>query len=71
MTRNDIEFDVREVALLAIREKDDEAAHRVESRLHVDVLRAISLGALVDISPEEAAAMALSTLTIDFARWCA
>lgn len=68
MTREDIVFGVQEVARNSF---EDEVAQSVESRLHVDVLRAISVGALVDISPEEAAAMALSTLKIDFARWCA
>lgn len=71
MTREDIERGISEVASHAHCECDEDAAHSAEARFHMDVLRAISVGALVDISPEEAAAMALSTLKIDFARWCA
>jgi hypothetical protein len=48
---------------------DDEAAHSAEDRFHQDVLFAIAHG-LCD-SPVEVCSIALSTLSLDFCRWCA
>lgn len=48
---------------------DDEAAHAAEDRLHQRVLGAISMGQCE--APNEAAKLALTTMDIDFARWCA
>lgn len=66
-------------ALIAFRERvqeinrvrgDDEAAHSKEDKLRADVLRFIvSSGAGLGVT-REAAAIALGTESIDFARWC-
>lgn len=67
MTINEARHRIKEIQRLA-DEGDSEAAHSREDRLHQDVLRAIVDG--VDDAPEFAA-LALSTLSIDFERWCA
>ena len=50
---------------------DDETAHSMEDDLHVEVLDAIASGTLKGDDAKEAAALALKTQDIDFARWCA
>lgn len=62
--------DIRAVA------HDGEAAHSKEDALHVDVLRVIAeMGERSDAHPDlamaELARAALTTLDIEFARWCA
>lgn len=48
---------------------DDEAAHVMEDELHQTVLMAIAVGRCE--KPSEAAALALKSREIKFARWCA
>ena len=48
---------------------DDEAAHSYEDDLHKDVLHAIADGTAED--PKAMAELALTTVDIEFARWCA
>jgi hypothetical protein len=50
---------------------DDEGAHSMEDALHADVLAAIAVGDLRDVEAIQCAAIALTTDTIEFARWCA
>lgn len=50
---------------------DDERAHSLEDGLHADVLAAIAIGELRDVEAIQCAAIALTTDTIEFARWCA
>lgn len=60
--------EVRErVALIraASADDDDERAHGLEDQLHQDVLRYLA------DNGHRIAAEALTTLDIDFARWCA
>lgn len=49
---------------------DDEAAHSEEDSLHQEVLAAIRDGQC-EGKNAECAGLALETLSIDFARWCA
>lgn len=65
MSPEDVRERVRYIALIG---GDDEIAHGEEDKLHQDVLRAIADGA--DNAPA-LARMALDTLNIPFARWCA
>lgn len=66
MTPNDVHW-----VITAIKEAvhDSEAAHSMEDDLHQKVLRAIARGTAVD--PAACAAAALTTLDLDFPRWCA
>lgn len=57
------------VAAIAQMVGDDETAHGAEDTLHQDVLKAIGSGTCA--SPAECARIALDTLDLDFARWCA
>jgi hypothetical protein len=50
---------------------DDERAHAAEDELHQDVLAWIAAGHLEGDFAREAAALALTTRDIIFARWCA
>ncbi len=58
--------------LLQIEEEaalsDDERAHSLEDALHRDVLEAVANGHPDSMALAE---LALSTLPMDFARWCA
>lgn len=58
--------EVRErVASIRAQSDDDERAHGLEDQLHQDVLRYLA------DNGHRIAAEALTTLEIDFARWCA
>jgi len=48
---------------------DDERAHSYEDSLHCAVLEAIAQGRCEN--PEDCAAKALQSSSIDFSRWCA
>lgn len=48
---------------------DDERAHSMEDELHQAVLRSIADGSCDN--PAHCAAAALTSLKLDFARWCA
>jgi hypothetical protein len=50
---------------------DDEAAHGMEDQLWRDVLFAIAAEEIDPAVAIQCAAIALTTDTIDFARWCA
>ena len=58
-------------AIKGIRERanDDEMAHADEDVLFAEVLRSIAAGTCED--PQSAAELALTSLDIEFARWCA
>ena len=50
---------------------DPEAAHALEDRLYVDVLRAIARGSVAVEDVQMIAGGALIATTYDFPRWCA
>lgn len=66
MNVKDVQSRVNEIRS---RSGDDEDAHGLEDVLHQDVLKAIATGECED--PVECAKLALTTLDIKFARWCA
>jgi hypothetical protein len=53
----------------AVSDHDHESAHAIEDELHQIVLRAIADGSCEN--PAECARLALTTLEVDTARWCA
>lgn len=63
----------RRVASIRKEAQDDdyEAAHSAENRLHHEVLDAIACGDLDGCTAQEAAAAAMTSLRISFARRCA
>ncbi len=65
MTINEIQEKIDQITK---ESGDDETAHALEDALHQDVLRAIASG---DDYPSELARKALTTLELEFARWCA
>lgn len=67
MTIEDVEKRIEEIKT-KVAEHDDEGAHSSEDALHEEVLRAIAAGAT---NAQDLAAMALTTLQLDFCRWCA
>lgn len=50
---------------------DDEVAHGLEDALHRKVLSAIAKGTLTTEEARKLAALAITTLELDFRRWCA
>ncbi len=59
----------RELALIRKHSGDDEVAHSMEDDLHQCVLMAIANQTAVE--PVAMARLALTTLEMDFERWCA
>ena len=68
MTPADVERRVQKITKTA-EGGDDESAHCDEDALHMAVLKAIAKGKATD--PVECARIALTTTTIQFARWYA
>ena len=67
MTREKVIEKVKVILRLA-QERDHEAAHSAEDKLHQEVLTAIANGRCDD--PRSLAEAALKTQGIDFIRWC-
>lgn len=62
---------LEDIRHLATDVRDDEVAHMEEDRLHYDVLHTIASGDMSAGKARALAALALSTIDLDFARWCA
>jgi hypothetical protein len=68
MTRSDIQDQLWSIFN---SRKDPEVAHGLEDQLNHDVLTAIAHGELEDITTEQAAELALTSMEIEFPRWVA
>ena len=68
MNIEDIEKELLKIKSFAYKH-DDECAHRTEDRLHQKVLAFIAEGTCENA--QLYAQLALTSISIDFARWCA